>query len=113
MQSLPLEIWTFAARGARSAPPQSPVTSYRLLLVFHVHVLGVDDPFVLLLLLLATGSAVCSRIGTARRRRSLRLVHGLGQLVRSLGQVFACCVHELGVGAFERLLGVAQRVLDV
>src|SRR5665811_478536 len=104
-----------AARGARSAPRthQLPTTSYQLLLVFHVHVLGVDDTFVLLLLRLAAGSAVSTRSRIASRWCSLRLVHSLGQLVRSLGQVFACRVHELGVGAFQRLLGVGQRVLDI
>ena len=42
-----------------------------------------------------------------------RLVHRLGQLVRSRSQVLARFVHRRRVGAFQRLLGVGQRVLDV
>src|SRR5215469_12255201 len=81
----------------------------RSLLLFHIHVLSIDDAFVLLLL--SAGFPVSSRSGAALRRRSLRacrLVHRLGQLVRSLRQVLAGLVHRGGIGALQRLLGVGE-----
>ena len=45
--------------------------------------------------------------------RLRRLVHLLGQLVRSLGQRFARLVHARLVVRLQRLLGIGQRVLNL
>src|SRR5438270_13696512 len=102
---------TSTKKAARRAAFLSFV-SPALFLVFHVHVLGVNHAFVLLLLLacaIARGSRLRARTWAACRRRLLRLVHGLSQLVRGLGQLLAGRIHGCRVRAFQGLLGVRQR----
>ncbi|ACO33777.1 NAD-specific glutamate dehydrogenase domain protein [Acidobacterium capsulatum ATCC 51196] len=78
-----------------------------LLLLVHVHVLGVDHAVVLLLLGLRFAGGRFAR--GSRAGSGVGLVHGLGQLVRRGGQLLARGVQFLGRrSAFERLLGVSQ-----
>src|ERR1700692_2612589 len=107
--------------GAHLAPPFTPITGARLLFVFNVHVLSVNHAFVLLL---ARAIAARSRALSIRRtstasprssaRRSLRsLVHLLRQLVRRRRQLLARRIHRRLVAAFDGLLPVRNRVLDI
>src|SRR5580658_10526768 len=93
------------------------MTADSLLLVFHVHVLSVDHAFVLLLTaaVAARSRAVCwtARPTTRRTLRLRCLVHFLGQLVRSLGQVLASLIHLRLVVRFQRLLGISHRILHI
>src|SRR2546425_7079234 len=105
------------ARPGRSET--RPHTS--LLLVFYIHVLGVDHAFVFLRLAIATRRSTRFRrrpsSGTRTRscpRTSLgRLVHLLGQLVRSLGQTLARLVHGGLIVRLQRFLGVGNRVFHI
>src|SRR5215472_13523743 len=83
-----------------------------LFLLVDVHVLSVDHTFVFLLLACARlGSRVWSAGGRALRLD--RLVHGLRQRVRSLGEPLARRVHNAGVGALHGFLGIGQRRLHI
>src|SRR3954454_20329307 len=91
-----------------------------LLLVFNVHVLGVNNAFVLLLpravrTWLSAGSRrwACARTRLRSACRLSGLVHLLRQLVRGGGQGLARPVHLRLVIGLERLLGVGQSVFDV
>src|SRR5215212_10054252 len=98
-----------------------PFTIYELLLVLvHVHVLGVDDVVVA-----ASGGGRAAararrsarRVGlllAARRRaRAAALVERLGQLVRGGLEVREGVVETVGPALFERLLRVGNRRLDL
>src|SRR4029077_5225902 len=76
---------------------------------------GVDYAFVFLGLAISTRSGTGSSLRTGAWRPLWlgRLVHLLSQLLRGLGQVLAGTVHRAPVGAFECLLGVSHRVLDL
>src|SRR5207302_1199596 len=91
---------------------------FALLLVFNIHVLGVDHAFVFLLRLLTLAVPTRSRFSaswsssrSARRLRSL--IHLLRQLVRSGSQLLARRIHLRLVAAFDGLLRVRQCVFDV
>src|SRR5580692_6257274 len=88
-----------------------------LFLVFDVYILGVDDSFVLLGVTIGRGSrssaGSCLRTRSRRALRLCRFVHVLSQLVRGLGQRLAGFVHGCLVAAFQRLLGVGNRVFDI
>src|SRR5207245_7263452 len=95
------------------SPHPSPTRS----LLIYVHVLRVDDAFVFFGFTVAAGCSACpsSRRSTARRRSLClrRLVHLLGQFVRSRSQRLARFVHLSLVIRLERLLRVGDRVFHV
>src|SRR6185312_13426014 len=83
-----------------------------LFLVFHVYVLCINHAFIFLLFLLRSTIPRSARLRTSARstlRWLGRFIHGLGQLVRSLGQPLARRVHRRHIRAFQRLLGIRQR----
>src|ERR1700733_6630507 len=110
--------WVLRFRGSTHSARMTGVRS--LLLVVHVHVLSVDHAFIFLLTAAVrtrrrTGP-IGRRAARPRSRRSLRLrclIHFLGQLVRSLGQVLAGLIHLRLVVRVQRLLDVVDHAVEL
>src|SRR5271166_6382581 len=90
-------------------------SSLFLLFVLYIHVLRINDAFVFLGVAVRRSSRPFAR--PCARRCALRrlgcFVHLLGKFVRSLSQLLAGLVHGRLVAAFQRFLGVGNRVLDI